>query len=623
MWSSRVTMRSLLSLGVFLMACSGPSLVAVAQQTHSRVCIDDGCLLGFRMADVNNLRFDAFVGIPYAKPPTGKLRFKNPVPVDPWEVEYNATTIKSPCLQRSILLPKNPIVGDEDCLYLNVYRPKDNSTQHLPVMVFIHGGGYFLGSADPRLYGPQRILATERVILVTIQYRLGVFGFLSTGDAAAPGNAGMHDQVLALRWVQRNIGAFGGDPGAVTLFGESAGGASVQLHMMSPLSRGLFHRAILMSGSALAVWSLPVDDPMALARRQAKLVGVSEADELTSAELVDVLQYIDATALAGTASQLRSWFEHPVVIYRPTVDRAGEERFLTDDPRKLWAEGRYQDIPILLGTVPNEGAFNADLVKLLPAVLAVNASSSDLERLKQRYFPKAPAERWVSEENSKEFTRMLSDALIKYPTVQTLLEYIGSPGASCRETTLYSFEFTGRHSFSSIYVPSNASHGVCHQDELMYLFRMFNADLVKLLPAVLAVNASSSDLERLKQRYFPKAPAERWVSEENSKEFTRMLSDALIKYPTVQTLLEYIGSPGASCRETTLYSFEFTGRHSFSSIYVPSNASHGVCHQDELMYLFRMVDLFPDFPEESPEAEMATKWTEFFVNFAVEGSGIR
>uniref|UniRef100_A0AAG5DHC5 Carboxylic ester hydrolase n=1 Tax=Anopheles atroparvus TaxID=41427 RepID=A0AAG5DHC5_ANOAO len=518
MWSSRVTMRSLLSLGVFLMACSGPSLVAVAQQTHSRVCIDDGCLLGFRMADVNNLRFDAFVGIPYAKPPTGKLRFKNPVPVEPWEVEYNATTIKSPCLQRSILLPNNPIVGDEDCLYLNVYRPKDNSTQHLPVMVFIHGGGYFLGSADPRLYGPQRILATERVILVTIQYRLGVFGFLSTGDAAAPGNAGMHDQVLALRWVQRNIGAFGGDPGAVTLFGESAGGASVQLHMMSPLSRGLFHRAILMSGSALAVWSLPVDDPMALARRQAKLVGVSEADELTSAELVDVLQYIDATALAGTASQLRSWFEHPVVIYRPTVDRAGEERFLTDDPRKLWAEGRYQDIPILLGTVPNEGA-----VVSLPILHN-----------------------------------------------QTILE-------------------------------------------------QFNADLVKLLPAVLAVNASSSDLERLKQRYFPKAPAERWVSEENSKEFTRMLSDALIKYPTVQTLLEYIGSPGASCRETTLYSFEFTGRHSFSSIYVPSNASHGVCHQDELMYLFRMVDLFPDFPEESPEAEMATKWTEFFVNFAVEG----
>ncbi|KFB48524.1 AGAP005837-PA-like protein [Anopheles sinensis] len=521
MWS---TNRVTLSLGVLLVCC-WPSTVTLAQLDHSRVCTADGCLLGFSMTDTNSTQFDAFIGIPYAKPPLGKLRFKSPVPVDPWTVEYNATRRKPSCMQRSTIRLQDPIIGDEDCLYLNVYRPKENVTQPRPVMVFIHGGGYFSGSADPQMYGPECILATKRVILVTIQYRLGVFGFLSTGDAAAPGNAGMRDQVLALRWVQRNIAAFGGDPQAVTLFGESAGGASVQLHMMSPLSRGLFQRAIIMSGSALAVWSLPVDDPLALARRQAKLIGVSETDELTTAELVDVLQHIDAKVLVASGQALRTWFDHPIVIYRPTIESAAvpvEERFLTDDPRKLWAEGRYMDIPILLGTVPNEGA-----VVSLP---------------------------------------ILGN--------QTIMD-------------------------------------------------QFNERLVELLPVVLALNASSSELERLKERYFPNASSDRWVSEETADGFTEMLSDALIKYPSVKTLLEFLNYPGEGCRETTLYSFEFVGRHSFSTVYVPSDDDYGVCHQDELLYLFRMFDLFPDFPKESPENEIATVWTEFFVNFADQGPSRR
>lgn len=474
------------------------------------------------MTDTNNLKFDAFVGIPYAKPPIGKLRFKKPQPIEPWTEDYSATESKPACLQKSFLLPDQPIVGDEDCLYLNVYRPKHNDSESFPVMVWIHGGGYFFGSADPQLYGPERFLATKKVILVTIQYRLGVFGFLSTGDGQATGNYGMLDQVMALKWVQRNIGFFGGDAQSVTLFGESAGGASVQLHMISPLSRGLFQRAIIMSGSALAVWSLPIEDPLALTRRQAKLIGVSEADELTTAELVDVLQYLDAKVLTASMPQLRSWFEHPIIMYRPTIQGPSvpqEERFLPDDPRKLWSEGQYQDVPIMIGTVPNEGA-------------------------------------------------ILSLAILHNDTIRG----------------------------------------------------QFNDNLKQLLVPVLALNASSAVLEQLKERYFPDAPDNRWINEENGEQFTKMLSDALIKYPTVKTLLEYTNSNGTDCRETTLYSFEFVGRHSFSSLYTQSNASHGVCHQDELPYLFRMIDLFPDFPPDSPETEMSTVWTNFLVNFAVEGT---
>uniref|UniRef100_A0A182MHX8 Carboxylic ester hydrolase n=1 Tax=Anopheles culicifacies TaxID=139723 RepID=A0A182MHX8_9DIPT len=479
-------------------------------------------MLGASMTDTANIRFEAFVGIPYAKPPVGKLRFKKPQPIEPWTEDYNATESKPACMQKSFLLPDQPVVGDENCLYLNVYRPKGNDTESLPVMVFIHGGGYFFGSADPQLYGPERILATKKVILVTLQYRLGVFGFLSTGDAQATGNYGMLDQVMALKWVNRNIGFFGGDAQSVTLFGESAGGASVQLHMMSPLSRGLFQRAIIMSGSALAVWSLPIEDPLALARKQAKLVGVSEADELTTAELVDVLQYLDAKVLTASMPYLRTWFEHPIVMYRPTVQGAFvpvEERFLPDDPRELWAEGRYADVPIMIGTVPNEGA-------------------------------------------------IVSLAILHNETIR----------------------------------------------------KQFNENLKELLTPVAALNATPSVLEQLKERYFPNSPDNNWISEENSDQFTKMLSDAFIIYPTLKTLLEYTNSNETSCRETTLYSFEFVGRHSFSSLYTPSNTSYGVCHQDELPYLFRMIDLFPDFPPDSPEIEMSTVWTDFLVNFAVHGT---
>uniref|UniRef100_A0A182WL96 Carboxylesterase type B domain-containing protein n=1 Tax=Anopheles minimus TaxID=112268 RepID=A0A182WL96_9DIPT len=492
------------------------------QLKHPRVCTEDGCLLGTSMTDTTNLRFDAFVGIPYAKPPVGKLRFKKPQPIEPWTEDYNATEIKPACLQKSFLLPGQPVVGDENCLFLNVYRPKNNDTESLPVMVFIHGGGYFFGSAVPHLYGPERILATKKVILVTLQYRLGVFGFLSTGDAQATGNYGMLDQVMALKWVNRNIGFFGGDAQSVTLFGESAGGASVQLHMMSPLSRDLFQRAIIMSGSALAVWSLPIVDPLALARKQAKLVGVSEADELTTAELVDVLQYLDAKVLTASMPFLRTWFEHPIVQYRPSVQGAfvpAEERFLPDDPRKLWAEGRYADIPVMIGTVPNEGA------------------------------------------------------IVSLP--------------------------------------------ILHNETIR---KQFNDNLKELLTPVAALNATPSVMEQLKGRYFPDATEDSWINEENGHQFTKMMSDALIIYPTLKTLLEYTNSNSTICRETTLYSFEFVGRHSFSSLYIPSNESYGVCHQDELPYVFRMIDLFPDFPPDSPETEMSHVWTDFLVNFAVQGT---
>jgi para-nitrobenzyl esterase len=211
-----------------------------------------------------------FKNIPFAAPPVGDLRWQPPRPAASWEGVRQATEFGPRCLQ-------GPIFGDmvfrdqpsEDCLYLNVWTPARTASDRLPVMVWIHGGGFQAGSAsEPRQDG--EALARKGVVLVGINYRLGVFGFLAhpglTREAGrnASGNYGLLDQVAALRWVQENIAAFGGDPGNVTIFGESAGWFAVSALMASPLAKGLFHRAIGQSGAYFAAGE-PL--PFAAARR--------------------------------------------------------------------------------------------------------------------------------------------------------------------------------------------------------------------------------------------------------------------------------------------------------------------------------------------------------------------
>lgn len=151
----------------------------------------------------------------------------------------DATKAKPECIQKNSLAVNVFVSGEEDCLYLNLYRPLRTADRTLlPVIVYIHGGAFFSGTAHPAVLGPQYFMNTGKVIVVTIAYRLGVLGFLSTGDRTIPGNFGLKDQTMALRWVQRNVQKFGGNPANVTIMGVSAGAASVHMHMMSPLSAG-------------------------------------------------------------------------------------------------------------------------------------------------------------------------------------------------------------------------------------------------------------------------------------------------------------------------------------------------------------------------------------------------
>ncbi|XP_036605948.1 cocaine esterase-like [Trichosurus vulpecula] len=185
---------------------------------------------------------NVFLGVPFAKPPVGTLRFSPPQPPDSWSNVRDATSHPPMCLQDINLLEKIiramklniPITANsEDCLYLNIYVPAHAKERaRLPVMMWIHGGALVLGSAS--MYDGSILSASQNVVVVIIQYRLGVLGFFSTGDEHAPGNWGFLDQVAALRWIQKNIAHFGGDPSLVTIFGESAGGTSVSSHGFPP-----------------------------------------------------------------------------------------------------------------------------------------------------------------------------------------------------------------------------------------------------------------------------------------------------------------------------------------------------------------------------------------------------
>uniref|UniRef100_A0A915ATG3 Carboxylesterase type B domain-containing protein n=2 Tax=Parascaris univalens TaxID=6257 RepID=A0A915ATG3_PARUN len=221
-----------------------------------------GIIEGRRLVDEKDLQVDAFLGIPFAKPPVGPLRFKKPEPPEPWTGVLKAYKFGARAPQVDFIWEKWTLgVGkDEDCLTLNVFspawKPPDDQPKGFAVMVFVHGGGFLIDSAVK--YGDVDIcrnLCRHDVVVVTIQYRLGLLGFFTTGDEICPGNLGLWDQTLALKWIQENVSAFNGDPNRVTVFGQSAGGASVDLLSLSPHSSHLFQQVIPMAGNAQCMWA--------------------------------------------------------------------------------------------------------------------------------------------------------------------------------------------------------------------------------------------------------------------------------------------------------------------------------------------------------------------------------
>ena len=286
-----------------------------------------------------------FLGIPYAASPTGELRFKSPQKPTAWKpYVYNASYFRSICIQdpeyNDFFWPNLSLPQSEDCLYLNVYTPNRDlgSKEAFPIMLYIHGGGYDAGTPA---VSPGDVIPQWGVVLVTIQYRLGPFGFVTTGDSVAPGNYGMLDQIEALKWVQENIEAFGGDPSKVTIFGESAGGSSVGLLLVSPRSKGLFHRAISISGVDLSPFAIGSSaEVLKQSRKVAKQVGCTTD---TNHQMIDCLRSVDA----------HKFPVNEVNVWRPIVD--GD--FLLNTPRNLRNAGKFHDVPYIAGFTSREGSY--------------------------------------------------------------------------------------------------------------------------------------------------------------------------------------------------------------------------------------------------------------------------
>jgi para-nitrobenzyl esterase len=293
----------------------------------------------------------AFLGIPYAAPPVGDLRWKPPASAAKWKGVRKATEFGSRCMQGAVfadMIFRDPGIS-EDCLYLNVWVPASAATEKskLPVMVWIYGGGFVSGAAsEPRQDGTN--LAKEGVVVVSINYRLGIFGFFAHPELAtesprkSAGNYGLLDQTAALGWIKRNIAAFGGDPGNVTIFGESAGSFSVSEQMASPVATGLFHKAIGESGGAFASQGLPMHSLAESSETGAKFaVDALNAKSLAELRAVPAQKLLEAAMAAKT------------IRFVPTVDGY----FLPETVDAIFAAGKQSDVPLLAGWNRDEGGF--------------------------------------------------------------------------------------------------------------------------------------------------------------------------------------------------------------------------------------------------------------------------
>lgn len=254
------------------------------------------------------------------------------------------------CCQFDSLNPNQENLS-EDCLYLNVYTPQVNPSHPLPVMVWIHGGSFICESGDDDYYGPE-FLVRKDIVLVTLNYRLGAFGFLCFHTAGIPGNAGMKDQVTAMKWVKTNIHSFGGDPDNITIFGESAGAGSIGFHLISPMTRGLFHRAIVQSGAASCWWSQDFESRDRTFLLAKQLGCFSEDDKVVE----DFLKKQPAAGLVNfklSISKSQKIYELPFGI--ADEKDFGQERFFYGDVTEVLRNGVHEGVEIMTGYTKDEG----------------------------------------------------------------------------------------------------------------------------------------------------------------------------------------------------------------------------------------------------------------------------
>lgn len=478
-WSMKWTLDLSLTLWLVVQTALG------ALHTKEPLLITKHGILQGKQVHVGDTPIRVFLGVPFSQPPVGTRRFAPPEPPLPWNGIRDATTYPPSCLQESWGQITSMYLNtrkqyewlhfSEDCLYLNVYAPVlAPGDPLLPVMVWFPGGAFLVGSAST--YEGSELAARGKVVLVFLQYRLGILGFFSTGNSHARGNWGLLDQIAALRWVQENIEAFGGDPDSVTLFGQSAGAMSVSGLLMSPLAQGLFHQAISQSGTAV-LKTFITHDPLKSAKKIAHLAG---CDHNSTKIMVKCLKALPAEKVMLVSKKMTFfranshkdpkdivWFLSPVV----------DGLVFPEDPVVLLTRGQVKPVPYLLGvnsaefewSLPflmklqlNQRIMNKNYItKLLwSCSILLNITEEQIPLVAREYLSDA-----ISHHDWKMFRNhlidLVGDATFVYATLQAARYHrdAGSP--------VYLYEF--KHHAPGIIVKPR-SDGADHGDELSYLF---------------------------------------------------------------------------------------------------------------------------------------------------------
>ncbi|XP_076059059.1 juvenile hormone esterase-like isoform X1 [Oratosquilla oratoria] len=458
-------------------------ILAVALvSANERIELDiiQGRLFGTQETTLKGRNIFSFRGIPYAKPPVGPLRFKDPEPPDNWEGMRDASSNPPRCLQLVLdlfLQGKIAVDGEEDCLYLNVFTPNFEVNSRLPVMVYVHGGGFISGEAYS--YPPNALLERD-VVLVVIQYRLGIFGFLSTEDDVIPGNFGLKDQTQALRWIQQNIAFFGGDPTKVTIFGNSSGGTCVHYQMIVPEAKGLFSRVIMQSGSAFASWATDQSHAK-VARYIGQAVGCSL--NTSSQDYLECMQKIPATALCSQTSETFE-LEIESTVLVPRIDG----NYIINSVEVLISTGQFHKVPLISGVTAGDGSCvtayifsNAELKEKIVSNISVVSLSLGLkdrypreaEKQALKIFNKFIGNINFNDEDAKAITEVYSDFLFHIAhDVTAMLQSRHHP------VFLFELQHRGQRSFSNDINVDNVNptigrdirSWISHADELFYLF---------------------------------------------------------------------------------------------------------------------------------------------------------
>lgn len=405
--------------------------------------------------------------------------FQAPLPAEPWDDVRDCTAEGNVCAQFDPIMYQS-FIGDENCLFLNVYTPNLDG-EFLPVMIFIHGGGYQFGSGNSKMYGPDYLVDRD-VVLVTINYRCGPLGFLCLNTPEVPGNAGLKDMVQAIRWVKDNIHNFGGSSGNITIFGESAGGAAVSTLTASPITKNLISKAIIQSGTALNSWAFD-QTPIRNATELANHLGCESQD------VDDILEFLTSTPVrdlidaANKINRVKEFTETGVIDFIPVIEKEfpGVEAVITESFVDILVSGRTANIPIMIGATTLElinEPKNYDLDQFVPSCFFLEKDSEEaleiIDNIKRLYFSTTE----LGPDNKYEYLHLLSDKLFNVDTYRYIKHLVQ---VSNKPIYYYNFDYVGELNVMKKFLTDELKTAT-HMDELGYLFKNYLQEDVEATP---------------------------------------------------------------------------------------------------------------------------------------------